>query len=93
MGEVRLAKPARLMNLLKDNLTRRARVSAPEAHVALERAQLGRLIAAREAQAEFVEERLDLQSWIMLKKGLDPRPILLKRIRASTSAGLLELRG
>jgi hypothetical protein len=81
------------MNLLKDDLTSGARVSAPEAHVALERAQLSRLVATREAQAEFVEERLDLQSWITLKKGLDPGPILLKRIRASTSAGLDELRG
>ena len=66
MGEVGLAKLSGLMDLLKDDLTSGARVSAPEPHVALERAQLDRLIAAREAQAEFVEECLDLQGRITL---------------------------
>jgi hypothetical protein len=93
MGEVRLAKPTGLMDLFKDNLTRRARVGAPESDMTLKGAQLDRLVAAREAQAEFVEERLDLQSGVTLKKGLDPGPILLKGIGAGTSAGLLELRG
>jgi hypothetical protein len=93
LGEVGLAKPTGLMDLFKDDLTRRARVGAPESDVALKRAQLDRLVTAREAQAEFVEERLDLQSRVTLKKGLDPGPILLKRIRASTRAGLFELRG
>jgi hypothetical protein len=81
------------MDLLKDDLTSRARVGAPEGDVTLKGAQLDRLVAAREAQAEFVEERLDLQSGVTLKKGLDPGPILLKGIGAGTSAGLDELRG
>jgi hypothetical protein len=93
MGEVGLAKPAREMDLLKDHLTSGARVSAPEGDVALKGAQLDRLVAVREAQAEFVEERLDLQSRVTLELGLDPGPILLKGIGASAAAWLFELAG
>jgi hypothetical protein len=66
MSEVGLTEPARLMDLLKDDLTRRARVSTPEGDMTLKGAQLDRLVAAREAQAEFVEERLDLESRVTL---------------------------
>jgi hypothetical protein len=93
MGEVGLAKPAGLMDLFKDDLTSRARVGAPEGDVTLKGAQLDRLIAAREAQAEFVEERLDLQGRVTLQLSQDLGPILLKGIGAGTRAELLELRG
>src|SRR4051794_8873690 len=61
VGKVGLAEPARLMDLLKDDLTGGASLGAPEGNVALEGAQLDELIAARVQQAELVEERLDLQ--------------------------------
>jgi hypothetical protein len=93
VGEVRLAEPARLMHLFKDDLTGRAGLGAPEGNVALEGAQLDGLIAGRVQQAELVEERFDLQRPVTLQLGLDPRPILLEGIGACTTAWLFELAG
>src|SRR6266511_2482375 len=93
VGEVGLAQPTGWMDLLKDDLTGRPSLGAPERNVALKCAQLDRLVAARVAQTQFIEERLDLQGWVTLQLGLNPGPILRKRIGARASAGLLELTG
>ncbi len=93
MGEVGLAEPSGLMNLLKDDILGGTSLGAPEGHMALEGAQLDGLIAIRVQQAEFIEERFDLQGRITFELGLDPRPILFKRIGAGASAWLLELAG
>ena len=81
------------MDLLKDDLTGRTGVGAPESNVALKCAQLDGLVATRVQQAELVKERLDLQGWVTLQLGLDPGPMVLKGIGASARAGFLELRG
>src|SRR6266545_7974662 len=93
VGEVGLAEPTRLMDLLKDDLAGGTSVCAPEGHVALEGAQLDGLIAARVQQAELVEERFDLQRRVTLQLGLDPGPILLEGIGTGTATRLLELAG
>jgi len=91
MREVGLAEPSGLMHLFKNDLTGGASLGAPEGHVALKRAQLNRLIAARVQQAELVEERFDLERRVTLQLGLDPGPILLEGIGAGATAWLLEL--
>src|SRR6266511_3370527 len=93
VGEVGLAQPTGWMDLLKDDLTGRPSLGAPERNVALKCAQLDRLVAARVAQTQFIEERLDLQGWVTLQLGLDPGPILRKGIGTSARARFLELRG
>ena len=69
MREVGLAESSREMDLLKGDISGGASLGAPEAHVALEGAQLDGLIARGVQQAELVEERFDLERRISFEMG------------------------
>src|SRR6266511_3745636 len=83
-----------MMDLLKGHILGGARVGTPRGDMALERAQLPRLVARGGALHQFGKQGLGLNGRVAFKLGTHPGPVVGKRIGAGTmGAWLLELAG
>lgn len=79
-----LARPVLLRQ--HDLAIRRVVIGAPDSiHVAMQRAELAVLVTAGILLLQQLEQRLGLELRRRLQPGLELRPVLLERIRASAS--------
>jgi hypothetical protein len=93
-GEVTLTKPARLMDLRKDDILLRPVEGAPLGDVALEGAQLAGGVAVGMLFTEQGEEGLGLQGRVALELLLDPGSVVGERVgMRAVGTGLLERGG
>src|SRR5215471_3629003 len=93
MGKVRLTKPARLMDLLKDDVTGWTLLGTPGGNMPLEGAELDGLVATGMQQTELVKQGLSLERRVTPHLRLYPWPSCLKRIGACAATRLLDLAG